>query len=160
MHDPENYTSQELDQALQQAMGTSPPMSVDDPPSGERSVRPRIHTISIGRITADVEVNEDTSESRTWTPDGYFDSAQLQKGIETELQAIEDFEVKEDVDVSSWTSQQKKDIIPMRWVHVQKTPLLTRCRLVAKGFKEKIPDKDMVFAATPAFFTLLILPAV
>eukprot|EP00969_Alexandrium_andersonii_P059297 2611480-Alexandrium_andersonii.AAC.1 len=83
----------------------SPPMSVDDPPtSSERSVRPRIHTISIGRVTADVEVNEDASESRTWAPDGYFDTAQLQKGVETGLQAIEEFGVKEDVDVSHWTS--------------------------------------------------------
>eukprot|EP00969_Alexandrium_andersonii_P009161 401380-Alexandrium_andersonii.AAC.1 len=63
-------------------------MSVDDPPtSSGRSVRPRIRTVSTGRITADVEVNDDISESRTWTPDGYFDAAQLQNGIETELQA-------------------------------------------------------------------------
>eukprot|EP00969_Alexandrium_andersonii_P260852 11532601-Alexandrium_andersonii.AAC.1 len=63
MRDTGNYTSAELDAALQQAMETaSPPMFVDDPPaSSERSVRPRIHAISIGRITADVEVNEDTS---------------------------------------------------------------------------------------------------
>eukprot|EP00969_Alexandrium_andersonii_P315688 13947940-Alexandrium_andersonii.AAC.1 len=79
-------------------------MSVDDPPtSADRSVLPRIRTISIGRITADVEVNEDTSDSRTWTPYGFFEAAQLQKGIETEPQAIEDFEAKEDVDVSHWT---------------------------------------------------------
>eukprot|EP00969_Alexandrium_andersonii_P315371 13933085-Alexandrium_andersonii.AAC.1 len=41
------------------------------------------------------------------------------------------------------TSHQKHDIIPMRWVHFQKTPVLARCRLVAKGFKERIPDKDL-----------------
>eukprot|EP00969_Alexandrium_andersonii_P251451 11113207-Alexandrium_andersonii.AAC.1 len=109
----------------------SPPMSVDDPlTSADRSVRPRMHTISIGSIAADVEANEDTSESRTWrTPDGFSDTAQLQKGIETELQAIEDFDVKEDVDVSHRTSHQKQDIIPMRWVRAQKTTLPTRCRL-------------------------------
>eukprot|EP00969_Alexandrium_andersonii_P022746 995442-Alexandrium_andersonii.AAC.1 len=52
-----------LNTALQQATeAASPPMSVDDAPtSADRSVRPHIHTISIGRITADVEVNEDTS---------------------------------------------------------------------------------------------------
>eukprot|EP00969_Alexandrium_andersonii_P252837 11174199-Alexandrium_andersonii.AAC.1 len=63
MQDSENYTSAELDAALQQAMETaSPPMSVDDPlTSSERSARPRIRTISVGRIIADVEVNEDTS---------------------------------------------------------------------------------------------------
>eukprot|EP00969_Alexandrium_andersonii_P355640 15444858-Alexandrium_andersonii.AAC.1 len=48
----------------------------------------------------------------------------------------------------------------MRWVRVQKTPGLTRCRLVAKGFEERTPDKDLVSAATPAFFALLILLAV
>eukprot|EP00969_Alexandrium_andersonii_P110167 4860963-Alexandrium_andersonii.AAC.1 len=93
----------------------SPPMSIDDPPTySERSVRPRIRCIKIGKVTADVEVNEDPSGSRTWTPDGLFDAAQLQQGIETELQAIEDFEVKEDVDVSHWASRQKQDITPMR----------------------------------------------
>eukprot|EP00969_Alexandrium_andersonii_P059106 2603699-Alexandrium_andersonii.AAC.1 len=122
----------------------SPPMSLGDPPTSVGpSARPRIHTISIGQIIADVEANEGISEFRTWTPDGFFDTAQLQKGVEAELQAIEDFDVKEDVDVSHWTAHQKQDIIPMRWVHAQKTPLLTRCRLVAKGFKERIPDKDM-----------------
>eukprot|EP00969_Alexandrium_andersonii_P286068 12647129-Alexandrium_andersonii.AAC.1 len=57
MQDPENYISEELNTALQQAMETaSPPMSVDDPPtSSGRSVHPQIHTISIGRIIADVE---------------------------------------------------------------------------------------------------------
>eukprot|EP00969_Alexandrium_andersonii_P309535 13679147-Alexandrium_andersonii.AAC.1 len=98
-------------------------MSIDGPPaSSERSVRPRIHPITIGRLAADVEANEDTSESRAWAPDGFFDTAQLQKGIETELRAIWGFEVKEDVDVSHWTLHQKQDIIPMGWVHVQKTP--------------------------------------
>eukprot|EP00969_Alexandrium_andersonii_P362334 15459488-Alexandrium_andersonii.AAC.1 len=48
----------------------------------------------------------------------------------------------------------------MQWAHVQKAPVLTRCRLVAKGFKERVPDKDLVFAATPAFFMLLVLLAV
>eukprot|EP00969_Alexandrium_andersonii_P237155 10468340-Alexandrium_andersonii.AAC.1 len=33
-----------------------------------------------------------------------LDTAQLQKGIETEFQAIEDFDVEEDVGVSHWTS--------------------------------------------------------
>eukprot|EP00969_Alexandrium_andersonii_P281325 12437278-Alexandrium_andersonii.AAC.1 len=63
MQDSENYTSAELNAALRQAMeSASPPMSVDGPPtSSERSAHPRIHTITIGRITADVEVNEDTS---------------------------------------------------------------------------------------------------
>eukprot|EP00969_Alexandrium_andersonii_P365444 15466264-Alexandrium_andersonii.AAC.1 len=132
-----NYAPDELNAALQQAMESAwPPMSVDDAPtSSERSVRSRTHAISIARFTAYVEVNEDTAESRTWAPDGYFDAAQLQKGIETEPQAFEDFDVKEDVDVSHWTSHQKQDIIPMRWVHAQKTPVFTRCRLVAKGFK-------------------------
>eukprot|EP00969_Alexandrium_andersonii_P297802 13162012-Alexandrium_andersonii.AAC.1 len=75
-------------------------------------------------------------------------------------QAIADFEVKEDVDVSHGASHQKQDVAPMRWVHVQKAPVLTRCRLAAQDFKERIPDKDLVFAATSAFFTLLILLAV
>eukprot|EP00969_Alexandrium_andersonii_P227478 10046127-Alexandrium_andersonii.AAC.1 len=70
MQDSENYTLAELGAALQQAIGAaSPSMSIDGPStSSERSVRPRIRSITIGRATADVEVNEDTSESRTWTP--------------------------------------------------------------------------------------------
>eukprot|EP00969_Alexandrium_andersonii_P292000 12905811-Alexandrium_andersonii.AAC.1 len=72
-------------------------MSIGDPPtSSERSVRPRARSITIGRITAD--------------------------GFETELQAIEDCEVKEDVGVRRWTPRQKQDITPMRLGHVQKTP--------------------------------------
>eukprot|EP00969_Alexandrium_andersonii_P163414 7223453-Alexandrium_andersonii.AAC.1 len=72
-----------------------------------------------------------------------------------QLQAVEDFETREDIDISHWTSRQKQDIVPMRWVQIDKTPALARCRLVAKGFKERIPDKDFVFEATPAFFAFL-----
>eukprot|EP00969_Alexandrium_andersonii_P221182 9768436-Alexandrium_andersonii.AAC.1 len=62
MQDTENYTSAELDAGLRQAMETaSPPMSIDDPPaSSGRSARPRVRAITIGRMTAAVEVNEDT----------------------------------------------------------------------------------------------------
>eukprot|EP00969_Alexandrium_andersonii_P314279 13884295-Alexandrium_andersonii.AAC.1 len=35
----------------------------------------------------------------------------------------------------------------MRRVRVRKTPVHERCSLDAKGFKERIPDKDLVFAA-------------
>eukprot|EP00969_Alexandrium_andersonii_P019696 859369-Alexandrium_andersonii.AAC.1 len=96
MQGSENYASAELGTTFQQAMeNASPPMPIDDPPtSTETSVRPRIHTTTIAKTTADVDVNEDASKPRT------VDAAQLQKGIETELHAIADFEVKEDVDVT------------------------------------------------------------
>eukprot|EP00969_Alexandrium_andersonii_P037298 1634258-Alexandrium_andersonii.AAC.1 len=56
----------------------SPSMSFDGPLiSSERTVRPGMRSVTIGRIAAGVEVNENTSESRTWTPAGFFDAAQL-----------------------------------------------------------------------------------
>eukprot|EP00969_Alexandrium_andersonii_P259559 11477204-Alexandrium_andersonii.AAC.1 len=43
-----------------------PPMSIGDPPtSSERSARPRVRSITVGRATADAGVHEDTPDSRT-----------------------------------------------------------------------------------------------
>eukprot|EP00969_Alexandrium_andersonii_P052825 2321021-Alexandrium_andersonii.AAC.1 len=68
---------------------------------------------------------------------GYFDAAQIQTGVEADFQAAEDFGVVEDVGASHWASRRKRGITPMRWGYFQKTPVLDRGRLVAKGSKER-----------------------
>ena len=51
--------------------------------------KPLFQEAMLARIQTEVEVSEDASEQRVvWTPDGYLDEAQLQAGIQQELQAM------------------------------------------------------------------------
>ena len=110
----------------------------------------------IAEAQTEIEVNEDASEKKmVWTPDGYFEQSQLQEGISAELEAMKKFEVYEEVDTSTWSAEERKTLIPSRWVVVQKSPTCIRARLVCKGFKEPIQDPDSVFAATPCFSTVM-----
>ena len=118
----------------------------------------RIQEVTIAQIQTEIEVNEDASEQRfVWTPDGYFDEAQHQAGAQQELQAMKKFDVYDEVDTSAWSAAEKKALVATKWVMAQKTPESVRARLVCKGFKEQIDDKDTVFAATPNFSTLMAL---
>jgi len=62
----------------------------DDTVDSESCIKKtRIQEVMIAQIQTEIEVNEDASEQRfVWTPDGYFDEAQLQAGIQQELQAM------------------------------------------------------------------------
>ena len=51
-----------------------------------------------------------------------------------------------------------KEAIPTKWVH-RKKGTGVRCRIVAKGYTEKIEDEDSVYASTPMFTTLQTLLA-
>ena len=54
------------------------------------------------------------------------------------------------------TPDQLRECIPTRWVHRAKG-LAVKSRIVVKGYKQIIEDKDDTFASTPSFTTLRLL---
>ena len=78
------------------------------------------------------------------------------EGMKKEIKSIRDFDVYEEVDANTLTPEQLKACIPTRWVHRPKG-LEVKSRVVVKGYKQLIEDKDDTFASTPSFVTLKLL---
>ena len=78
--------------------------------------------------------------------------------MQKEFKAMTDFELYEEVDRGALTMQETRAIIGSRWVLRWKGDEV-RARFVARGFDERVEDKDLLFASTPATTPLRILLA-
>ena len=72
------------------------------------------------------------------------------------MQSIKDFDVYEEELAEKLTPDELKTCIPTRWVHKAKG-LEVKSRVVVKGYKELVEDKDETYASTPSFTTLKLL---
>ena len=86
-----------------------------------------------------------------------FDESKLLEGMETDATQMKLHKVYEEVDIATLDSSTIREAIPTRWVHREKG-LQVRPRIVAKGYIEKVDDEDSVYASTPMFAILRILP--
>ena len=68
-----------------------------------------------------------------------------------------DFDVIEEVSVDQLTQEQLNGTISSRWVKTCKPDGTVRCRLVVRGFDQKVEDLDDTFASAPSLVTLKLL---
>jgi hypothetical protein len=85
-----------------------------------------------------------------------FQKELLIKGMKKEMQSIKDFDVYEEELAEKLTPEELKTCIPTKWVHKAKG-LEVKSRVVVKGYKELVEDKDETYARTPSFTTLKLL---
>ena len=85
-----------------------------------------------------------------------FQKELLIKGMQKEMQSIQDFDVYEEELAEKLTPEELKTCIPTRWVHKAKG-LEVKSRVVVKGYKELVEDKDETYASTLSFTTLKLL---
>ena len=95
--------------------------------------------------TIDVEINEqemrldDPILHDSLTQD--FSAEKLRLGMNKEMESMRHFDTYEEVMAEELTHDKKKGAIHTRWVNRWKGDEV-RARLVAKGYKQKIEDKD------------------
>ena len=78
------------------------------------------------------------------------------EGMKREIDSTKDFDVYDEVKVDLLTPEELKNCIPTRWVHKPKG-LAIKSRIVVKGYKEIVDDKDDTYASTPSVITLRLL---
>ena len=111
-----------------------------------------------------IDVNVDTSEQEfEWIAkepllwyEPEFQKELTIKGMKKEIQSIKDFDVYEEELAEKLTPEELKTCIPTKWVHKAKG-LEVKSRVVVKGYKELVEDKDETYASTPSFTTLKLL---
>jgi hypothetical protein len=82
--------------------------------------------------------------------------AKVKEGTQKEIASVRTFDAYEERRIETLTQEQLKLCIPTRWVHRAKG-LDVKSRIVVKGYKQIIEDKDETFASTPSFVTLKLL---
>lgn len=80
----------------------------------------------------------------------------VSEGMSTEMKAMKDFGVYEEVAVDTLPESQVREALPTMWVKVPKAEKLRR-RLVAKGFYQEVTNSDDIYASTPLLASLKIL---
>ena len=78
------------------------------------------------------------------------------EGMKKELECVKEFDVYDEVTVGELSPEELRNCIPTRWVHKPKG-LAIKSRIVVKGYKEIVEDKDDTFASTPSVITLRLL---
>ena len=112
-----------------------------------------------------VVVNQDESEllllKTLESPHLWYDTEfprELELAAMTkEMKSMLDFDVFEEVSVDQLTQEQLNGAISSRWVKTCKPDGAVRCRLVVRGFDQKVEDLDDTFASTPSLVTLKLL---
>ena len=88
-----------------------------------------------------------------------YSPEELAKGMQTEMNSMDYFDVYVERNLSTLTEAQRQGIIKSKWVLRRKEDGV-RCRLVGKGFAQEINDKDAdAYASTPQLVTLKCLLA-
>ena len=110
----------------------------------------------------DITVNEDPEEIRLrlrepviLQPHEEFSNEDLAKGMKAEMNAMETFDVFEEVPISQLQDEEIRTALDMTWVHRWKG--FVRSRLCVRGFRQEIQDIDDTYASTPLIWTLYIL---
>ena len=110
----------------------------------------------------EITPNEDQDEVRASESDpviyentSEFTDEELKGGMKNEMRSLEDFEVKEDVPVSSLAPDVVSLAMTLLWVHVWKG--FVKSRLCVRGYKQKVSDLDDTYASTPVISILRIL---
>ena len=76
--------------------------------------------------------------------------------MKKEFESVKEFDVYDEVLASDLTQDELRNCIPTRWVQKPKG-LAIKSRIVVKGYKEIVEDKDETFASTPSVITLRLL---
>ena len=82
-----------------------------------------------------------------------LDKKKTLEGMKQEILPMKQQQVYMEVDISTLTPEQRKNIIQSRWVLRDKGNKV-RARIVAKGFTETVTDLDGIYVPTPIFCVL------
>ena len=78
-------------------------------------------------------------------------------GMEKEMLSMENFDVFDEVPMSSLSEEVLSEATSNRWVKVRKSDGAVRCRIVVRGYTQQLNDRDELFASTPSLTTLKLL---
>ena len=82
-----------------------------------------------------------------------FDKQKLITGMKKEIDSMRQQQVFTERHIDELTPEGQQTIIQSKWVHTKKADDV-RCRIVAKGFTERVNDADDIYASTPVFAVL------
>ena len=139
------------------ATGPARPDTAQEPPTSKlRITKVTIQT----KKGVEIDVTEEQTEKILLEPmvnntEG-FDKQKAIEGMKNEIDCMKKQQVYMEVDITTLTPEQKKNIIQSRWVLRDKGNNV-RARIVAKGYTESVNDLDDIYASTPIFCVLRTL---